>query len=266
MACDSLPVVQVALAVLLVAGNVATGQDTASKGTVNIISLYSSLHQAILPDVQGIFGDLSPVTKRFVMRYPGLVIYPAEYETDTVETKTFYLTDAVPGFNPLAGNITDDSFVTQYRRALDSVRFQGSDELPEINRKKYLSARDALSAKRVDPANEYNNITQLDLYQYYQNIYIQRQLELKALEGNDSTSRILAENEVTAAYYDWVVHGEKDEVEKYLSYLRLLPTDDSLGKAREALEKSRVSLPGSEDIYTVVFSPSNWLDYIKHNR
>ena len=263
MACDSLPL-PIVITVLLVTGNVATGQDTASKGTVNIISLYSSLHQAILPNGLGSFGDLSPVMQRFIMRYPGAVIYPAEYEADTLEKKSFDLSDSVPGFNPLAGNITDDSFVTQYRRALDSVRFQGSDELPEVNRKKYLSARDALSAKQVDPANEYNNITRLDLYQYYQSEYIKKQLELKTLEGNDST-RILAQNEATAAYYDWVVHGEKAEVEKYLSYLRLLPTEQALEKAQEALDNSRVSLPDSEDIYPVSFSPSNWLDYIQHN-
>ena len=274
MACGCI-ILRVALAALCLqfVAKLAYGQIE-SKVANNLISLYVSLRQVVLPDAKGSFGDYSSEMQRFIMQHPGEVIYPSHYATN-LEKKEFHLSDILPSVNPLAGKMTETSLTSQYRKALDSVRVRGIEELTAMDRKKYVSAVDALAKLQIHPVYG-KNITLQGLYSFYKNEYYQSLLELQGLDiekCNEGGGELrvspctLAKSKATSIYNEWITLGRKREVESYLTQIRLLPSDEELVNARQVLDARRVSLPyDGSSIYPAEYTPSDWLNYIQHNR
>ena len=153
---------------------------------------------------------------------------------------------------------------------------KGFDEQTQEVQRRYKEALDVLIAPRSDPEDGTVQTSLLALYSRYQKEYYELrrknediiELQQKTLAAIDYElwfqrhyPLLNAENE--GAYTNWLLFGEKDLVESYKAHLDVISTGAVLEEARETLRSTGViSLDRSTTIYPVIFTPSDWYQYL----
>ena len=278
---------------LIVETSIVQGQDAGATASNQLIQLYKVIHSVALPSA----GDIEvPVTQRLALLLPGKVLnyfdyYPGDAYVaqqrlqdpnsrfqeipPRISENMFKLSDIVPGLNPFAGSETGQSLATIYRDIVGQLTIRGFETLSENQKKQCMEASGYLLSKTEDP-DTLQEVTRLSLYRKYQRRYNElRSTTENFIEGQRRNLSSIdyqywftrnypsIQAEVDGAYIEWLVFGEKETIEIYLSRLGTNSPATALLEARSALRSSsRISLDRTQTIYPVTFSPSDWYRYI----
>lgn len=259
----------------------------------NQIKLYDALRYFAFPDLD----YKSNVQQRFILQVPGKVLNPMDYypgqnyeqflsssEQDKqvvnipeqVMERMFHLSDIVPGAHPLSGRETGYSLARLYESILDNLGQIGFDDLSEDGKHLYKQALGKLVEPMPDPDDHTKQLPLFQLYTKFQEAYhteqtrtetiiIEKKIELSANDYRlwfERNYPILSE-QVEAAYRRWLLYGQKHLAESYIASLDISSTEKVVQEARTTLRLSGF-MPhnGSETVYPVTFSPSNWFKYL----
>ncbi len=285
------------LAVIALAFADKSDQDR-EKATMNskkiLFDLYTILRNIAFPDSPLSSGAIA---NRFILLSPGKVLnfwdyYPGvEYEqsllrqnlsaiknviSPSVMEKWFDIADSVIGANPISGGITGKSMANVYETIISQMELLGIKSKSNDAESRYNEGRNYLTSILADPENPAINSTRLTLYKRYQDLYVQRQLEMEQKIEETRRSRSSLDYElwfqrnypslsmrVEGAYTQWLVFGEKERVELYKAYMDVASSGSEVEKAKMSLRASGVtSLDRTRTIYPVSFEPGNWYKYL----
>jgi hypothetical protein len=202
----------------------------------------------------------------------------------------FRLSDIVPGINPFNGFESGESLSALYREIVGSLDIVGFEKLSEDKKKRFKESVEYLIQKVQDPEPKFNcqsgneiqpeckEITRLSLYRRYQQRYNEEK-EMLETEVEDRRQNLTSlqyqlwftrtypslQAKVDGALLDWLVFGDKDNVELYRSRLDTSSPGTVLLEAKSALRSSEFSsLDRSQKIYPVTFVPGDWYQYINN--
>ena len=256
------------------------------------LALYDVLHQMALPRLD---DRKLPITTRFIMLLPGVVLNYYDYcptetltqnEKDTLpfatripsDEKTFRLTDEVPTINPLAGGRTGRSLSTIYRRTLYTMDTSAATDTNILNSTEYAAAMEFLQTEVPDPKAPDSKIPRFELYHRYQLEYYNTVSEIKKwLHTNRTEVGIknrgyeawYQENypklsaHMSAAYSQWLILGQKSQVEERISMVDIHTSRSEVEEARRALQQEELpSMDGGTVYYPVHLDPGNWYQYL----
>ena len=274
-----------------------------SKADNQIAQLYKVLHDVALPS-SDIDLD-KPIEKRLVLLLPGKILsysdyYPGEAYVRSLENQDpdarfvdipprimenmFNLADVIPGIDPFNGYETGESLAAIYREIVGSMDIKNFEALSEAKKKRLSESITYLSTEVTDPemrdpvTNEFLKIARLELYSRYQQRYYEEKEEQERIIEQQRQSLTSSEyqlwfsqsfaslqSKVDAALLDWLVFGDKDNVELYRSRLDTSSAAIALLEAKSSLRSSEVtSLDRSQKIYPVTFVPGDWYQYINN--
>ena len=202
----------------------------------------------------------------------------------------FRLSDVIPGIDPFDGFESGDSLSALYREIVGSIDIKGFQALSEDKKKRFKESVDYLITKVKDPEPTLNctsgmpirpeckEITRLSLYRRYQERY-NKEKEILETEVEDRRQNLTSlqyqlwfsrtypslQARVDGALLDWLVFGDKDNVELFRSRLDTSSPGTVLLEAKSSLRSSEfTSLDRSQKIYPVTFVPGDWYKYIKN--
>ncbi len=285
------------LAVALV--QCADGQQTPSRADVDasrtqLMALYKIIHNVALPS-----DDLDkdrPQEQRLVLLLPGKILsYDSYYPGDDyvkslqgqdreagyleipprIMQNMFRLSDVVPGLNPFRGSDTGLSMSAIYRDIISSLDIKGFDELSANQKIRQKKSIEYLTERLRDPLNN-AEITRLSLYRRYQEKYndareeMEKEIEAKRLSLPSLDYQVWFQREypimqsgVEGAYLEWLVFGDKENVELHKSRLDTSSPGLLLLEAKSSLRSSGyTSLDRTQTVYPVSFVPGDWYKYL----
>ncbi len=246
--------------------------------------MYTILHDVALPN----FDDSVNITERFILLSPGQVLDSYDYtplnSNEPVfidpsrlppDENAFRLSDAMPTLNPLGGGTTGKTFSTIYSDIIYTIDTTSIKNDP-FKDEAYIAAMAYLQEGVSDPANtSAANVSRMELYQKYKVKYNRirmdvqnkirsktKSIELEYEKWYKATYNSLQDN-VSAAYSQWLVHGLKGEVEDKLSIIDIQSLKSQVEKARNLLQAEALpSRDGASIYYPVHYIPSNWYNYL----
>ena len=190
--------------------------------------------------------------------------------------KWFDLADVMPSANPIFGQDSGRSLANEYRSVLRGTTVTNLEQ-QITGAYAYNQAVAFLKEELVpDPENVSVNTTRLSLYERYRDQYNDRKLEMdvqieqkrKNLRSLDyelwfQSQYPLLLSKVESAFTRWVVFGEKQQCDLYITALDSGTSARKLEKARVMLRSSgKSSLDRTRTIYPVSFEPSDWYKYL----
>ena len=190
--------------------------------------------------------------------------------------KWFDLADVIPSANPLSGQDTGRSLANIYRSILSQMTIKNLKEQGDRIQSLYNEAIGFLNKVMPHPEDLTRNTTRLALYNEYkeqyndrrlnmENIILEKQQELESLKYQlwfqRSYPSLLAK--VESAYVRWLIFGQKELCDIYITYLDTGSSAKILEEARVVLRAAGVtSLDRTRTIYPVSFEPSDWYRYL----
>lgn len=190
--------------------------------------------------------------------------------------KWFDLADVIPSANPLNGQDTGRSLATIYRSILTKTTIKNLKEQGEAVQSLYNQAIGFLNEVMPHPENLGTNTTRLALYNEYKELYNDRRLEMedqiemkrKNLQYLDYElwfqrhyPSLLAK--VESAYIRWLIFGQKELCDIYITYLDTGASAKVLEEARVIMRSAGVTaLDRTRTIYPVSFEPSDWYKFL----
>lgn len=265
--------------------------STASEPTSSKHVLFTALHDMALPrftDDSGI-----PMTERFILLQPGKVLNYYDYcpsgnlqpnERDRVpppllppDENAFMLTDKLPAPNPLGGGLTGKSLSIIYHDILYAI----DTSAPNLNslNAEYRTAMDFLETEVTDPKDPTSEkIPRFELYHRYEMEYYDTVSTVKRwIDNNKTAMNAKYEDYVTwhhnnydtlmahvsAAYSQWLVNGQKSEVEEKIAIVDTRSARKEIQEAKRALKNGELpSMDGGSVYYPVHLEPANWYEYL----
>ena len=190
--------------------------------------------------------------------------------------KWFDLADSIPNYNPLNAQDTGKGLAEVYSSILHETKLLGLDSKTASEKAILTQAISYLNELVVDPENVTAKAPRLALYERYRDLYNDRKLEMEDLIDQKRRSVNYLDYElwfqrhypslqakVESAYTRWLVFGDKETVELYITYMDTGSAGRQLEEARMALRASGVSsLDRTRTIYPVSFEPSDWYKYL----
>lgn len=193
-----------------------------------------------------------------------------------VMEKWFDLADTIPNFNPMNAQDTGKSLANVYASILHESKLKGLQKKTASERAIYTEAMNFLNQSVADPNDTTVSVPRLTLYERYRDVYNDRKLYMEDLiEEKRKSVRALdyelwfqrhypsLQAKVESAYTKWLIFGEKENVELYITYMDTGSSGTQLEEARMSLRASAVtSLDRTRTIYPVSFEPSDWYKYL----
>ena len=190
--------------------------------------------------------------------------------------KWFDLADVIPSANPLSGQDTGRSLATIYRGILTKMTIKNLKEQGEAIQSLYNQAIGFLNEVMPHPENLGTNTTRLALYNEYQELYNDRRLEMEdKIEEKRRNLQYLDYElwfqrhypsllaKVESAYVRWLIFGQKELCDIYITYLDTGASAKILEEARVVMRAAGVtSLDRTRTIYPVSFEPSDWYKFL----
>ena len=190
--------------------------------------------------------------------------------------KWFDLADVIPSANPLSGQDTGRSLANIYRQILEQTTITNLQEQGDLILALYNQAIGFLNEEVPDPENTETNTTRLALYKKYKEEYDNRKLEMEDyIEMNRKKMQYIdyelwfqrhypaLVSKVETAYIRWLIFGQKEMCNIYITYLDNGASAKALEEARIVLRSAGVtSLDRTRTIYPVDFEPSDWYKYL----
>ena len=255
--------------------------------------LYSVIRNIALPENV----HSTKVSKRLVLLLPGKVLSPDDYYPGdsyvkfkqnpsegkfqeippAVMQRLFRLVDIIPGVDAMQGQESAERMSVFYKQVLGDMNIK---QLKEIAKQKKLLQQESvqyLLEVIPDPDNFMRRATRWDLYRRYEMVYNDEKQAMEELidsnrKGKPSVvyqlwfqrSYPILQAKVDGAFIDWLVKGNKDQVELYRSRLDTSSPGTLLLEAKSALRASgTVSLDRTETVYPVEYTPGDWYKYLK---
>ena len=193
-----------------------------------------------------------------------------------VMEKWFDLADVIPSANPLNGQDTGRSLSNIYKSMLKDTKIKNLEEQGEQVLALYNQALDFLNEVTPHPEDLSINTTRLALYDEYKELYNDRRLEMedqiemkrKSLQYIDYELWFQRHypallSKVESAYVRWLIFGQKELCDIYITYLDTGTSAKALEEARIIMRASGVTaLDRTRTIYPVSFEPSDWYKYL----
>ena len=189
----------------------------------------------------------------------------------------FDLADVMPSAHPLYGQDSGRSLANEYAAVLRGATVTNLEQQGEQISAAYNQAVTFLKEELVaDPENVSMKTTRLNLYERYRDQYNDRRLEMEdQIEQKRKNLRSLDYelwfqrhypsllSKVESAHTRWLVFGEKQRCDLYITSLDSGTSAKNLEDARVSLRSSGVSsLDRTRTIYPVSFEPSDWYKYL----
>ncbi|KAF7173669.1 hypothetical protein CNMCM6106_007710 [Aspergillus hiratsukae] len=176
----------------------------------------------------------------------------------------FRLADDMFSLSNLVGGPNGSKLTDSYREVLFGLvpsNKETSDELAKLNLpRKPQAVKDKLptSVARLRDPEKSPKIPRVDLYQKLLDIYDSERFRWVTFK-NDARPDDTADQAKFNTY-------DHHRVRKYVAYIDVETASESLQRAKEDLRASvSRSIDDTENIYPVVFSPSNWAKYLTTN-
>lgn len=193
-----------------------------------------------------------------------------------VMEKWFDIADNIPSYNPMNAQDSGKSLASVYASILHETKLEGLQAKTESEMAIYNQAMDFLNKLIADPDNTTVSVPRLTLYERYRDEYNDKRLEMEdAIDQKRRSVRALdyelwfqrhypsLQSKVESAYTKWLIFGEKENVEMYITFMDTGSSGTQLEEARMALRASGVSsLDRTRTIYPVSFEPSDWYKYL----
>lgn len=193
-----------------------------------------------------------------------------------VMEKWYDLADTIPSYNPMNAQDSGKSLSSVYASILHETKLQGLQAKTSTETNIYNRAVEFLNQFVVDPENATATVPLLTLYERYRDEYNDKKLEMEdSIDQKRTTVRALdyelwfqrhypsLQSKVESAYTKWLIFGQKENVEMYITYMDTGSSGLQLEEARMALRASAVtSLDRTRTVYPVSFEPSDWYKYL----
>ena len=190
--------------------------------------------------------------------------------------KWFDLADVIPSVNPLSGQDTGRSLANIYRSILSQMTIKNLKEQGDRIQSLYNEAIGFLNKVMPHPEDLTRNTTRLALYNEYKEQYNDRRLNMEKiiLDKQEEMQSIKYQQwfqrsypsllaKVESAYVRWLIFGQKELCDIYITYLDTGSSAKILEEARVVLRAAGViSLDRTRTIYPVSFEPSDWYRYL----
>ena len=193
-----------------------------------------------------------------------------------VMEKWFDIADVIPSPNPLNGQDTGRSLATIYQSILTKMTIKNLKEQGEAVQSLYNQAIGFLNEVMPHPENLGTNTTRLAVYNEYKELYNDRRLEMEdqieikrrnlqyldyELWFQRNYPSLLAK--VESAYIRWLIFGQKELCDIYITYLDTGASAKVLEEAKVVMRAAGVtSLDRTRTIYPVSFEPSDWYKFL----
>ena len=188
----------------------------------------------------------------------------------------FDLADNIPSYNPMNAQDTGKSLANIYTAILHQSKLLGLESKTASERAMLKQATDYLNEMLIDPENTNATVPRLALYERYRDLYNDRKLDMEDIIDKKRRSVGYIDYElwfqrnypslqakVESAYTRWLIFGDKENVELYITYMDTGSAGKQLEQARMALRAAGVtSLDRTRTIYPVSFEPSDWYHYL----
>ncbi len=190
--------------------------------------------------------------------------------------KWFDLADVMPSSNVMNGQDTGKSLANVYSSILHEMKYTGFDIDSDAQNAYYNQAVTFLNELVVDPDKPDSQLPRLSLYERYRDMYNDRKLRMEdQIEEKRLSVRYKdyelwfqrhypsLQSQVESAYTRWLIFGEKERVESYITLLDTGSSGQLIEEARMSLRASGVSsLDRTRTVYPVYFEPSDWYKYL----
>ena len=190
--------------------------------------------------------------------------------------KWFDLADVVPTANPYNGQDSGRSLANIYKSILTEMTITNIQDQGEQILSLYNEALDYLNEVVQHPEELTWNTTRLALYNQYKELYNERRLEMedkiemkrKSLQYLDYELWFQRNyppllSKVESAYIRWLIFGQKELCDIYITFLDTGSSAKLLEEARIIMRSAGVtSLDRTRTIYPVSFEPSDWYKYL----
>ncbi len=190
--------------------------------------------------------------------------------------KWFDLADVVPTANPYNGQDSGRSLANIYKSILADLAVTNIEDQGEQILSLYNEALDYLNEVVQHPENLTRDTTRLSLYNEYKELYNDRRLEMedkiemkrKSLQYLDYELWFQRNyppllSKVESAYIRWLIFGQKELCDIYITFLDTGTSAKLLEEARIVMRSAGVaSLDRTRTIYPVSFEPSDWYKYL----
>jgi hypothetical protein len=190
--------------------------------------------------------------------------------------KWFDLADVVPTANPYNGQDSGRSLANIYKSILADLAVTNIEDQGEQILSLYNEALDYLNEVVQHPENLTRDTTRLSLYNEYKELYNDRRLEMedkiemkrKSLQYLDYELWFQRNyppllSKVESAYIRWLIFGQKELCDIYITFLDTGTSAKLLEEARIVMRSTGVAaLDRTRTIYPVSFEPSDWYKYL----
>ena len=190
--------------------------------------------------------------------------------------KWFDLADVMPSANPFNGQDSGRSLSNVYRSILRESTIKNLQNQGEQLKILYEQAIEFLHKVLPHPENLDKKTTRLALYEEYKEMYNKRKLEMEdKIEDKRRTLPYIDYelwfqrnypsllSNIESAYHRWLIFGQKELCDNYISVLGAGSSAKILDEARTILRSAGVtSLDRTRTIYPVSFEPSDWYKYL----
>lgn len=251
--------------------------------------LYTVIHDMALPRIH----ENTLVTERFILLEPGEVLNYYDYcpseklkpnEKGVIpsaslppDENTFMLTDKLPNLNPLRGALTGKRLSTIYRDILYTIDTSAPGPNP-LSTSEYHEAMEFLQESVADPKAPNDKQPHFELYHRYEREYYdtvatvkhwlnKNKTEIERKNGNYETwyheNYEALTSHISAAYSQWLVNGQKSQVEEKIAVVDVKSARSEIEEARRILQQEQMpSMDGGSLYYPVHLEPGNWYEYL----
>ena len=174
------------------------------------------------------------------------------------------------------GQDTGKSLSTVYSSILHEIKVKGLETKTQNEYAIYNQSVTYLNELISDPTDPSKKVARLTLYERFRDLYNDRKLAMEdEIEIKRQTLPALdyelwfqrhypsLQAKVESAYTQWLIFGEKENVEIRIAYMDTGSSTQMLEDARMALRAAGVSsLDRTRTIYPVSFEPSDWYKYL----
>ena len=190
--------------------------------------------------------------------------------------KWFDLADVVPTANPYRCQDSGRSLANIYKSMLTELKIKNIDDQGEQILSLYNEALDYLNEVVKHPENLTRTTTRLALYNEYKELYNDRRLEMEdKIEMKRKSLQYIEyelwfqrnypplQSKVESAYVRWLIFGQKELCDIYITFLDTGSSAKQLEEARIIMRSAGVTaLDRTRTIYPVSFEPSDWYEYL----
>ena len=257
-------------------------------------NLYLTLRDVAFP--KSPYSDSDTVHNRFILMTPGKVLnyddyYPGNLYTASMKAKNtsdlqslvpssvmgkwFDIADVVVG-GELNSGVTGKSMATIYRHILSQKTVKDLKHNYVDAEARYNEAKSFLTEVIQNPEDLTEETTRLKLYNLYREEHAKERLKMENAINDARQTKNSVEYElwfqynfpllnarVENAYTKWLIFGQKEQAEIYITYLDKPSGSEALKEARTTLRTSEIlSMDHTRMIYPVSFEPGNWYEYL----